>query len=412
MKYQHRVLALLSALSVITYLDRVCIGVAGPRMQDALHISPEAWGWVTSVFFISYSAFEIPTGALGDRIGPRKVLTRIVLWWSAFTSLTGAVTSYPLLLLARFCFGIGEAGAYPNVAVVIGRWMPQKRRARAWGTVWMTSQIGAAMSPLLVVPLQAHYGWRASFFVFGFLGIIWGSVWFWWFRDQPAEMPGVSKSERLEISEGEPPHAHAGTPWALLLRSRGLWQITAIMCCYVYSLSFFQSWLQTYLVRGRGFSEHALIWSSLTYVVGAVANILGGFTSDLMVHRFGLRNGRRMVGITGLTFSALFFAATILTKDTTLSLVFLSLAYGGMLFQQPSACVICLDIGRKYAGAVFGFANMTGNGAAALSSVVFGYLVTRFGSYDVPLIPMTAMLALGAVLWFGMDASKVIDSGA
>jgi MFS family permease len=121
MKQQHRVAGMLALLSVITYLDRVCIAVAGPRMQDSLHISPQAWGWVTSVFFLSYSAFEIPTGALGDRIGPRRVLTRIVLWWSAFTSLTGLVSNYLLLLLVRFCFGMGEAGAYPNASTVIAR---------------------------------------------------------------------------------------------------------------------------------------------------------------------------------------------------------------------------------------------------------------------------------------------------
>jgi MFS family permease len=116
MKYQHRVLGMLSLLAVITYLDRVCIAVAGPRMQDALHISPEAWGWVTSVFFLSYSAFEIPTGALGDRIGPRRVLTRVVAWWSVFTTLTGTVSNYYVLLLVRFCFG---AGAAANVASAV-----------------------------------------------------------------------------------------------------------------------------------------------------------------------------------------------------------------------------------------------------------------------------------------------------
>ena len=135
MKYQHRMLGMLSLLAVITYLDRVCIGVAGPRMQDALHISPEAWGWVTGVFFLSYSAFEIPTGALGDRIGPRRVLTRVVAWWSIFTSLTGAVSSYSFLLVVRLCFGAGEAGAYPNASAVIGRWIPAARRTRAWGIV-------------------------------------------------------------------------------------------------------------------------------------------------------------------------------------------------------------------------------------------------------------------------------------
>ena len=133
MKYQHRVVGMLSLLSIITYVDRVCIAVAGPRIQESLHISPEQWGWVTSVFFLSYSAFEIPSGALADRIGSRRVLTRIVLWWSAFTSLTGMVSSYAMLLVVRFCFGMGEAGAYPSAAAVIARWIPIQHRARAWG---------------------------------------------------------------------------------------------------------------------------------------------------------------------------------------------------------------------------------------------------------------------------------------
>src|SRR4051812_48141342 len=113
---------MLALLAIITYLDRICIAVAGPLMQKDLRISPAAWGWVTGIFSLSYAAFEIPTGALGDQIGARKVLTRVVLWWSAFTSLTGVVSSYPMLLLTRFCFGAGEAGAYPNAAIAIGRW--------------------------------------------------------------------------------------------------------------------------------------------------------------------------------------------------------------------------------------------------------------------------------------------------
>ncbi len=100
-KYRNRVLGLLALLSVITYLDRVCISVAGPRMQEALKIGPAAWGWVTGVFVISYAVFEIPMGVLGDRIGPRRVLTRIVLWWSVFTTLTGFVAGYYPLLVTR-----------------------------------------------------------------------------------------------------------------------------------------------------------------------------------------------------------------------------------------------------------------------------------------------------------------------
>ena len=261
MKHQHRVLGMLALLSIITYIDRVCIAVAGPRMQEDLQISPQAWGWVTSVFFLSYSAFEIPSGVLGDRIGPRRVLTRIVLWWSAFTSLTGTVTSYGWLLLVRFCFGMGGAGAYPNASTVIGRWMPARNRARAWGIVWMTSQIGAAISPLLVVLIQTRYGWQASFFVFGFLGALWSAAWYVWFRDSPHEMPGVTEAERQEIGSDPPAH-HTALPWGQALRTPGVWWIAGIGASYVYSLAFFQFWLPTYLVRGRGYTEAALVLSA------------------------------------------------------------------------------------------------------------------------------------------------------
>lgn len=404
-KYQHRVLGLLSLLSIITYLDRVCIAVAGPRMQDSLHISPQAWGWVTSVFFLSYSAFEIPTGMMGDRVGPRRVLTRIVLWWSVFTSLTGAVSNYFVLLLVRFCFGIGEAGAYPNASVVIGRWIPVQNRARAWGIVWMMSQIGGAISPLLVVPIQAHFGWQTSFYLFGFVGIIWGSYWYWWFRDSPSEKAGVTKSE-LEELRGTSIHKHEGLPWGVALRSSNLWRLMAIAACYVYVLSFFQSWFQTYLVRGRGYSEGDLLLSSLPYVVGAGGNFAGGVTSDWLVRRLGLKTGRRMVGVVGLGAAAVFLTSTILTTNNTLVLIFLSLVYGGLTFQQPNICAVCLDVGRRHAGAVLGFGNTAANAASAVSSVVFGYLVGHFSSYNAPLIPMVLTLCVGTLLWLTVDPTR------
>ena len=405
MKYQHRVLGMLSLLAVITYLDRVCIAVAGPRMQDALHISPAAWGWVTSVFFLSYSAFEIPTGALGDRIGPRRVLTRVVAWWSAFTCLTGTVSHFYILLLVRFCFGVGEAGAYPNAAAVIGRWIPAARRTRAWGVIWMTSQAGAALSPLLVVPIQLRYGWRAPFFLFGLLGVVWSMAWSAWFRDSPHEKAGVTAAELREIGSSPGLQRH-GMPWATALRIPALWRIAAIGACYVYVLGFYQAWLQTYLMRGRGFTEKALALSSLTYAVGAAANGLGGVVGDWMVKHHGLRIGRRSVGVVGLGAAALFLTLAIYAPSGNRALVFLSLAYGGILFQQPSLCTLCLDVGRKNAGAVFGFMNTAGNAASALSSVVFGYLVRYSGNYNTPFIPMVALLCVGALLWLQVDPTR------
>lgn len=402
---------MLSLLALITYLDRVCIAVAGPRMQDDLHIGPQGWGWVSSLFFLSYALFEIPTGALGDRIGPRRVLTRIVTWWSAFTSVTGLISSYPLLLLARFCFGMGEAGAYPNIAAVIGRWIAPLNRARAMGIVWMTSQVGAAIAPLLVVPIQARYGWRASFFLFGFLGVVWSGVWYVWFRDSPAEMPGISLEERRAIGD-DPPARHGGLPWGLALRSGVLWRAAAIAACYVYALSFFQSWLQTYLVKGRGFTEAALVLSTLPYVLGACANLGGGLVSDLLVKRAGLKSGRRTVGVLGLCVAAVFMAAAIVAPTGGWALIFLSLSYAGILFQQPVLCSICLDIGGSHGGTVFGFMNTAGGLASVVSSATYGYLVVFFGSYDAPFFPMLMFLCIGTGLWLTVDPTQEIVKDA
>src|ERR1044072_2105703 len=167
MKYRHRVLGFLCLLATLTYLDRVAISVSGPRMQESLNISPEAWGWVVGIFTLSYAVFEIPTGRMGDRLGARRVLTRVVLWWSAFTAFTGLTSNYYVLLLTRFCFGAGEAGAFPNIGISVSRWFPVLERARATGTVLMFIQIGGAIAPLVIVPIQLRYGWRTSFYVFG-----------------------------------------------------------------------------------------------------------------------------------------------------------------------------------------------------------------------------------------------------
>ena len=173
-------------------------------MQEDLHIGPVVWGWVTGMFTLSYCLFEIPTGTLGDKIGPRRVLTRIVLWWSAFTALTGAATRYYPLLFTRFFFGAGEAGAFPNASVVVARWFPPSRRATMSGVTLMASQMGGALAPLLVVPIQSRYGWRTSFFVFGALGLLWAAVWYAWFRDSPAEKGEDCLRDQIPVSPGLP----------------------------------------------------------------------------------------------------------------------------------------------------------------------------------------------------------------
>jgi ACS family glucarate transporter-like MFS transporter len=407
MTYRTRVQAMLSLLMFLTTLDRVCISVAGPRMQDALHISPVGWGWVNGAFLLAYGAFEIPTGALGDRIGPRKVLARIVLWWSAFTALTGAVTSLGPLLLVRLLFGVGEAGAAPNAGVVISRWFPVPERGRAFGFFLMAGQVGSACAPLLVIPIQTRFGWRAAFFAFGLIGPLWALVWYRWFRNSPAEMPDISAEEVAETIHLNPA-SHTPMPWAIALRNPNLWLIVAICFCYVYTYFFFQSWFHTYLVKARGFSERDLYLTALPYLIAACANLAGGFVSNLLILRIGLRWGRTAIGVASLAVAACAMLAVILVQNPYAALALLTLAFAAITFQQPIAFAVCLDIGGPYAGATVGIFNTASGAAGFLGSIAFGYLVQLSGGYTLPFVPMVACLALGAALWLVIDPTQPI----
>jgi MFS transporter, ACS family, glucarate transporter len=410
MRQRYCVLGLLVLFFAITYLDRVCISVAGPRMQEDLHIGPVGWGWVTGVFTLAYGLFEIPTGMLADRIGPRRVLTRIVLWWSAFTSLTGMVSSFYPLLLTRFCFGAGEAGAFPNSQVVVSRWFPASQRASIAGVFLTASQIGGALAPLLVIPIQMRYGWRASFYIFGSLGALWSIAWYAWFRDSPVEKRGVSAEELAETAQQRLVSEHTGFPWRATFRSPTALALMALAFSYIYAYNFFQTWFHTFLVKGRGFSEGSLMLSALPFVVAASANFLGGFTSDALVRRLGVRHGRRTLGILGLGCASLFTVAAMLTHDQMMTLIFLSLVYGAITFQQAGAFGICLDVAPRHAGTMMGLMNMAAQVGGLLGSLAFGYIVETFGSYDAPFIPMAALLVVGAWLWTRVDPSEELGS--
>ena len=403
---RRRVTGLLILLFAITYIDRVCISVAGPRMQQDLGIDPVRWGWVTAMFTLSYCLFEIPTGALGDRIGPRRVLTRIVIWWSAFTSLTGAVSNYYVLLLVRFCFGAGEAGAFPNASIVVSRWFPASQRASMAGVMLMASQIGGAIAPLLVVPIQVRYGWRAAFFVFGATGVMWAAVWYTWFRDSPpSPSPSLSPSSSSASSS-----SHLHFPWHLAFRSETVLAVLVMAFCYIYVYTFFQTWFHTFLIKGRGFSEGGLLLSALPYAVAACMNLAGGAASDALVRRFGAKWGRRTIGIIGLGAACIFTIATMLTTNQMMTVVLLSLVYGAITFQQSGVFGVCLDIGGPHAGSIVGLMNTSAQVGGFISSLAYGFIVTRFQSYDAPFIPMAAVLFLGTLCWLRIDSSKVVGA--
>jgi MFS transporter, ACS family, glucarate transporter len=404
-RYRYRVGALLFLLAVITYLDRVCISVAGPRIQEYLRIGPQQWGWVVGVFAIAYAVFEIPGGWMADRFGPRIILTRIVLWWSGFTALTGAVSSYPFLLLTRFWFGAGEAGAFPNAAASIASWFPGSERGRAFGFLSMAAQTGGALSPLLVVPIQMRYGWRASFYIFALVGVAWAVVWCFWFRNTPREKRGVTRSELNEIGAAPERQPH-GLPWGVVVRRGNFWAILLMALTFGYGNYFFIAWLHTYLVRARNFSEKDLLLSTLPFIFGACANVGSGITSDFLLKRFGLKAARCRVGIIGLASGGLFALLAALTPSKVGTLLLLCLSFAGIAFNQSMTFPICIDVARKFPGSMGGAMNTAAHVGAFLSGVMFGYVAKISGSYDRPLFLMASVLGFGALMWLKIDPTQ------
>jgi len=411
LKKRYGVLFFLVALAIITFLDRISISVAGPRIQQELGIEPARWGWILGAFVLAYGLFEVPTGAMGDRGGQRSVLMRIVLWWSAFTGLTGLAQTFPVLLVTRFLFGAGEAGAYPNIAGALSRWFPPAERARTQGYIWSASRFGGALAPLIVVPLQTSIGWRATFGVLGLLGAVWAICWRAWYHDRPADQPGITPDELAEIEAGSPRFKHVSVPWALLLSKPQLWLIFAMYFFQAFGSWFYFGWFPNYLMKGAGFTEKEMgLFTALPFLMGAAGNLAGGFLSDLLVGKLGLKAGRRIMGCTGLLGEAILLTAMTLTHDHTAIVVLSSLGFGVADLMLPTAWAICLDIGGNRAGVVTGVMNTAGQLGGFVCSVLFGYIVQATNNYQLPVVLVAAMVLLAAALFSQIDPTKPLES--
>ena len=399
-------LRLAFTLSIITYIDRVCISTAAPDIREALGLTSSEMGWVFSAFTIAYAVFEIPSGWLGDTLGPRKVLTRIVLWWSAFTVATGTVWNYLSLVVARFLFGAGEAGAFPNMSRSLSRWFPVRERGTAHGVIFMGSRLGGAITPLLVGPIIAFAGWRQAFWIFGLLGVVWCVFWWRWFRDDPAQHPDVSPEELRVIQEGGPERT-ASLSVAALLNVNLLW-IGMMYFCFGYCLYFYLTWLPTYLRDARGFSVATLnVVHTVVLLSAAGASILGGRLTDRLTRRYGLRVGRA-IGAAALPLSGLALAIAAMTDSATVAAAAMVVAAGaGDLCLSPS-WAMCHDIGGDAAGTFTAVMNTFGNVGGALSPLVVGYAVQWWNSWAIPLLIAACVAVLGGAFTLLVDTRQPV----
>jgi ACS family glucarate transporter-like MFS transporter len=424
-----RVLAFAFLLAVITYLDRICISAAAPVIMDDLHLSVLQMSVVFSAFTLSYSLFEIPSGWLGDVKGPRRVLARIVLWWSGFTMLTAAARGFYSLVAIRFFFGAGEAGAFPNVARSFSRWFPVRERGRANGVMFLGSRIGGMLSAPVALVIISRWGWRTSFVLFGFLGIAWAAAWFAWYRDRPDDHAAVNREELAWIQQdarsvseageyalhsNDVPATDAGataTPWRMLLRSRNLYAICAMYFAFGYGLYFYFTWLPTFLIKVLGFSVlGGGVFAALPFLLAGIADLVGGWLTDRLSRRHGLRVGRCYLGFGAfLTCAALVFAST-LPVPAVAKAVLLAMALGSADLALGACWAVPIDIAPDHAGVITGCMNTLGNLGGLLGPLVVGIAVDRWHSWTFPFYVTAIIYACGACAWLAIDPTMPLAS--
>lgn len=412
MKKRYQVLIVLSLLSMITFLDRIALSSASTSIMSELHISTVQWGWILGMFTIAYAAFEIPTGYLGDKYGGKKILIRVVLWWSIFTILTGFANGFIMLLWVRFLFGMGEAGAYPNTSIVLAKYFPILERGRAQATIWGASRLGAALTPFIVLPLQQKYSWNISFYLLGAVGIIWTLFWVIWHKENPNDCKDISKEELKIILENRDlplENQVVKTSYWSGFKSKNLWFLLAMYFCYAIGAYFFQSWFHTYLEKGRHISKNELIWaSSIPYLLAAIGCFTGGWISDKACIRWGKKWGRRIVPMVGLFVAGICIIGAALVSDNLLAIISLGIGMAFMDVTAPVAWAVAMDMGGTKSGSISGSMNTAGLTGAYISTVFFGYLASSYGYY-LPVLYIGIIVLMGSFIWLKIDATQKIQ---
>jgi ACS family glucarate transporter-like MFS transporter len=415
-------LILLAVIAALTYLDRLNLSIAGKHIQDEFAFSNETMGWVLSAFVLGYALFQVPGGWLGDRLGPRGVLTSAIIFWSVMTAATALVPRLPLadwlglawsFALVRFLVGVGEGTAFPNTSRMVAFWMSARERGIG-NSLWLIGiGAGGMVTPFFISRLAERWGWRASFYACAGIGVFVALLWRFYATNHPEEHRRVNSSELALIRAGRADsaaHTHAGpTPWRRMFSSLSVWGLILSYFCIAYPAYIFYTWFFIYLVRVRGLTvEQGGLWGSAPFIAIALLAPLGGWVSDRAVSRLGKRRGRQAAVILGATVSAGLMWTGGHTESNTAAILLLASAAGFNLFATATWWAACNDLTRQHSGALSGLMNMTGNLGGWLSPIITAKIATRFGWTEA--LDFAALVTFSSgVLWLLVNAEDDLE---
>ena len=407
-------------LSVVAFLDRVNISIAGSSLAAAYHLSNVQLGWIFSAFLAGYALFQTPGGRLADRLGPRRVLAGGVIWWGIFTALTAAVPSgirgaLILFVSVRFLLGVGEAVVYPASNQFVARWIPTQERGIANGWIFAEVGAGAGLSPPLITYVMLHYGWRSSFYLCAAIGLLAGLVWFIVARDTPEEHSLVSASEMAFIRSGLSDGNLQGqkrklVPWGTVLKSREVLAITISYFSFGYVAWIFFSWFYIYLAQVRGLNLKAsAFYAMLPFLAMAACCPLGGTISDRLTRSHGPRIGRCYLAAVVLAAAAFFLVLGAKVDSARLASVVLAGGAGALYLAQSSFWSVTADIAGSSSGSVSGFMNMGAQIGGAVTASLTPAIASRFG-WTASFLVAAALCLLGAAAWIFVDPKRTLQA--
>jgi len=411
------ILLLISLMYLIAYMDRSNISVAQPEIAKQFGMSKTAMGLVLAAFTWAYALGQVPAGWLGDRFGPKKVLAVIMSWWAIAAAMTGAAVGLYSLFSARFLLGLGEAGAFPVASRGMQLWFPRSERGRIQGTTHFFSRFAVAVTPFVAGSIMLAFGWRAIFFIFGSLGVIWAVAFSFFYRNLPEEHKSVNVAELAQIRGLDPdgtvraPNTmRLSAPWKRIFGSPNMWYISLGYSCFFFGTNFYLTWYPTYLREHRHLTLQALgLIGSLPLFAGMLGDLTGGTLSDLFFKQTGnARFARRIVAAPGFLLAGVFVIPAAMTHDALTSVLFLAISFFFLEFVIGPAWAVPMDVGGQFSGTVTGIMNMAGALAASLTAIVYGGLFDR-GYWIAPFFVSAGVMLAGALIWtFLIDPERSV----
>ncbi|MFC2115092.1 MFS transporter [Bacteroidota bacterium] len=401
-------------LTVLLYVDRACISAAKEEISGDLNFDLTDFGWVMAMFTLGYALFQTPAGKWADKKGPRSVIASIVGIWSLLTALTGTAWSYISMLVIRFLFGAGEAGAFPSLAKVVYNWFPVKERGIIQGINFSGSRIGAAFALPLVAIIIGKVGWRMSFLIFGGIGVLFALLWWFLFRNTPEESGAINDEEKkyiLENRDSSDGKEKTNLGFGTIVKSRNMWLAMLQYMASNFTFYFTLTWMYPYLKdRFALGGVEAGLYAMVPLLAGALGNWVSGFWVDSLYKKRNVKISRRLPAIAGFILAAFGMLMMANIDTPQVAIVFLAIAIFGADMTLSPSWAFCLDIGKENAGIVSGTMNMAGNLGAFVTIIAFPYLYEWTGSFTPFFYVCMVLSAIAIGLWLSMNPEKQIVS--